>query len=988
MRRIYNANFASPLAAERASPTHTPPPSPQNYESAHHCWKGAGLACVLSGPAVFVFVAVPLTLFSTSVRLNHTMAQNLSSELRAGLDIGSNACQSLYAFACGAWSDKQPDFATPDSRHASRIAEAVLRVVLTRRLAKGGSAHKVASHLAACFRPHENRDLLRAFLMRNNLPWPDSAPRKNGSSVLDVLTGISLGNGVPVFLKFSVARRPGNLIKPLVLLTSDENFHTWVHHMQAMTRHRHVRLYLRRCAEKVGSGGLSYRQMIETVLMTHDLVLRDVEPHRGGHTVYSTVDLSDSVLRRAVNRHLPDELQQWPTDRMAKLLDPGMEKLWGLVRNSSLQDAMMDYLGAYVVWYLLPFTSSSLTRHLMEDAGHPAQLKSYQLERCLDLVSHTAPLVPWMAISEMISESARRRGLRILQESKRSIVAKIEELDKSSAAIFERLVAPGAICLTPAQKTRPDGLNAPIKDNVVYSPYPPVELLPDESFYQHIQKRFLQLGDQPALERRGTWLSFEEVLALMERYASGFQRLGVSSGCRVCVNVSNSAESLVATYALCCLGAAVVLVKPTLTEREVLYQVQDSGATFIVTEKESVKKILSIHQICHFKGLFCMESVEGLHCVEDFEEEDASSFDEPFIDDAKTHITLYTYTSGTTGLPKGVEVSVYALIASLELCRAGEIFFDGEVFLAWNPVSHASGFLIPAAAFCCGAKVVPSSGGLCARDFVDIVNKHKVTSLCAFPTAFRKLVFELEEDLVPSLKRILLCGTVTTDDLYQRILQVFTLESLRNGYGLSETIGFVCITEPETIGHRSVGLPLPMVEYKIVDSEHGVALGPGDVGEITFRAPSLMRGYHNKPEATAEVIDQYGWFSSGDAGYYDSCGRLYVVERLKDMIKCLDQQVAPAEIESLLAQHPLVMEAAVVGIEHPDFGEAPTAFVVTAPSVQGCVTEEELKRLVAEQAASHKHLHGGVVFVDHIPKTDTGKYMRRMLRVQYRNKLG
>ncbi|KAK8783580.1 hypothetical protein V5799_010057 [Amblyomma americanum] len=276
------------------------------------------------------------------------------------------------------------------------------------------------------------------------------------------------------------------------------------------------------------------------------------------------------------------------------------------------------------------------------------------------------------------------------------------------------------------------------------------------------------------------------------------------------------------------------------------------------------------------------------------------------------------------------------------LRRAGEIFFDGEVFLAWNPVSHASGFLIPAAAFCCGAKVVPSSGGLCARDFVDIVNKHKV----------------------------------------------FTLESLRNGYGLSETIGFVCITEPETIGHRSVGLPLPMVEYKIVDSEHGVALGPGDVGEITFRAPSLMRGYHNKPEATAEVIDQYGWFSSGDAGYYDSCGRLYVVERLKDMIKCLDQQVAPAEIESLLAQHPLVMEAAVVGIEHPDFGEAPTAFVVTAPSVQGCVTEEELKRLVAEQAASHKHLHGGVVFVDHIPKTDTGKYMRRMLRVQYRNKLG
>lgn len=528
-------------------------------------------------------------------------------------------------------------------------------------------------------------------------------------------------------------------------------------------------------------------------------------------------------------------------------------------------------------------------------------------------------------------------------------------------------------------------LQAVIKDGIVFSPYPEVELDETETFYQYLEKQLKGYGDKPALEADGVWLSGIEVLSLLRRYAAGLQHHGVSCGDRVCVNVSNSVRAFIASFAVCAAGGTVVLAKPTLTERELLYQIEDSGATFVVTEYTNAEKVLRIHEKKKFGALFAMSDIPGFQSVSSFQSINESDFKEPHIQEPKSHALFYTYTSGTTGMPKGVVITHYGFIATLKMNSCSQVYTEKDTVLAWNPVSHISGFLFAASILTSGARGIVSLGGIPADQFVNIVNEFQITSLCAFPTAFQKLVLELEtlDVPVPSLKRLVMCGGLTTEALFQRITRVFQLDSMRNGYGLSEAAGFASITPPDGIEYRSVGHPMSNMQFKVLDRTTRAKLGPGEWGELVFKGPSVMSCYHNRQQATAEVLSDDGWFCSGDLGYYDETGQFFILERLKDMIKCMDQQLAPAEVENLLMGHEAVAEAAVVGIPHEDFGEAPTAFVVLKRGYQDSVSQDQLKDIVASQSAAYKHLHGGVFFVEAIPKTDTGKFLRRKLRDQH-----
>ncbi|KAM7314153.1 luciferin 4-monooxygenase [Ixodes scapularis] len=169
---------------------------------------------------------------------------------------------------------------------------------------------------------------------------------------------------------------------------------------------------------------------------------------------------------------------------------------------------------------------------------------------------------------------------------------------------------------------------------------------------------------------------------------------------------------------------------------------------------------------------------------------------------------------------------------------------------------------------------------------------------------------------------------------------------------------------------------------KILDLFSGDSLGPYQKGELVVHSKTLMKGYYGRPEATLEVLSSDGWLRTGDLGYYDSNGQIYIVDRIKQMIKCMGNIVTPAELEEILTSHEAVLEAAVVGIPSSKYGEAPVACVVVKKTQERSLDslEQELKELVAGQTSTHKHLYGGVVFMNSLPKSESGKILRQQLK--------
>lgn len=529
-------------------------------------------------------------------------------------------------------------------------------------------------------------------------------------------------------------------------------------------------------------------------------------------------------------------------------------------------------------------------------------------------------------------------------------------------------------------------MKALIKDGVVYSPHPSVEI-PYCSAYAVIKDVLAKYPDRLALVDGVERLTRRELFLRIQRYAAGFQQHGVSAGDRVCVHLSNSLDNVAAMYGCIFAGACLVLAKTSLTEGELRYQMEDSDSTHVLSDVQFANKVKKAAASLALKGLFTMGEAEGFVSAAPFKDTDEATFQECPVKDPKNTVLGIMYTSGTTGLPKGVEFTHYGFVANHCITKPCATHDETDVALLPAPITHGSGFLWSMMTVLDGAVCVLTSPRLTLPELADIVNKNKVTAAFFF-SSFLHMLCEgmLRTGLqLPTIRRLGVGGGNLTQTTYDSAFKAFgNLQCLVNMYGMTESGGLVLSPTKSHAKGIDLGYPACMTEVKVVDLLSRKKLGPNETGEICFRIPTVMRSYYKRPKETTEFFEGDGWCKSGDAGYYDEDGRFYFVQRIKEMIKCMDNQVVPAELEGLLLHKHSedIVEVTVVGLEHEEYGEAPAAAVVAkkpGDKVGLSLLAERIKKTIAENLAVHKHLYGGVFFFESLPKTETSKVNRSAL---------
>ncbi|CAN7981693.1 unnamed protein product [Ixodes pacificus] len=526
-------------------------------------------------------------------------------------------------------------------------------------------------------------------------------------------------------------------------------------------------------------------------------------------------------------------------------------------------------------------------------------------------------------------------------------------------------------------------MTACIRERVIHSPFPDFDV-GDCHASQMLQECLMKWSTKTIAVYSQQTLTAIDLLKKIRRYAVGFQQHGLKPGSRVCTQLRNTIDNIAAGLAVVFAGGTLVMAKTSYIAREVIYIIRDSECDYILTDKDTAPNLLKITMPSTIKELFCVGRVRGFIDVLEFQDYSEASLKPHVPADTTEEVVVMLYTSGTTGLPKAVQISHKAYVSSYHVLMASGIFAEDDVMLAWNPFTHASGFVVDTICVCLGVTVIITEHSLTCKDFLETLSTHQVSVLSATSERLREIVNEARTNSHPAvgLKKIVVGGTMITASLGTELCEFFGVNSFVNSYGLTETFPLISCTPAGKICMDNVGVPCAGTKVRILDLFSGDSLGPYQKGEIVVQSKTLMKGYYGRPEATQEVLSSDGWLRTGDLGYYDSDGQIYLVDRIKQMIKCMGNVVTPAELEEILTTHEAVLEAAVVGIPSPKYGEAPVACVVVKESQEEGLDslEQELKDLVAGQTSTFKHLYGGVVFMKSLPKSENGKILRQELK--------
>ncbi|XP_044743686.1 4-coumarate--CoA ligase-like [Chrysoperla carnea] len=547
-------------------------------------------------------------------------------------------------------------------------------------------------------------------------------------------------------------------------------------------------------------------------------------------------------------------------------------------------------------------------------------------------------------------------------------------------------------------KRRHQSTSAKSKEIILTSPFGSVDI-PDIPVHEYIFKDVEQWADKPAMTCGSSerTYSYGIFTMLIDRCAKAFlSTCKLKPGDTIALLLPNIPEYGICVFGALKAGLIVTFVNPLYTPDEIRRQFENADTKAIVT----ISLLLDVAKIVgpmlkDYKGTIHIggedepdKNIFGLESLL------TQEYDDVTLPQVKPEdIAILPYSSGTTGLPKGVELTHRNLVANLVQNHKKQLEShvptsdtNQDIGLTVLPFFHIYGFnAILNLSLLAGTHII-TLPRFVPEDYLKALVEFKPTMLYLVPSLVLFLATHpaVKKEHLQSVRTIISGGALASRSIIEKFNQKAQKEiDFRQGYGMTEAspvVLFIPVNSPKSkLG--SIGQVYSGTEVKVVDLVTGETLGPDKAGELLIRGPQVMKGYWKNEKATKETIDSDGWLHSGDVVYYDEEGYFFIVDRTKELIKVKGNQVSPSELEALMLELPGVADVAVVGIPDELAGELPRAFVVRRPGVNPPLTEKDIIDYVHPKVVNYKRIKGGIHFIDAIPRNAAGKIIRNELKI-------